>query len=660
MNATFDQLQQAVRAGKLLESTLNNIVYYLNVQQLPDWFTLSLEELVAQRQWAELDDRFFKCIEFGTAGMRGRTIGNYATTAEKKEHNHYVHAAIGSNCMNDFNVIKATLGLFKYCRIYIEETLEFPRRPSLVVAHDMRYFSRHFCELIASNWSQLGGDVYVFDGPRSTPQLSFSIRYLGVTAGIMITASHNPFYDNGYKVYLQDGAQVCDAHAKGITRCIEQVSLQETLPFLTKDIRQVFCLSPLNDEAYLECVQEVLLDVDVLKIYKPKVVYTPLHGTGSVSILPLLKNFEWNVHCVDAQLKMDPAFPTIQFPNPEHKEALKMALDLAQEIDADAVIATDPDGDRMGVALKNDQKEWCVLSGNTLAVLLAEYRISKMICLGILPRKQEKRRNAALIKSFVTTPMLKAIGDYHGLKTVETLTGFKWIGAKLNDYEIELKQRIRKMQGLGLDYNQTSFKKRKDLLLQHATFYIFGGEESYGYLANDRVRDKDANAAALMFCEFLAYLKSKEINFSDYLDEMYCKYGYFQEDLLSFSFEGAAGFSTMQKLLTSYRQDMPKRINNIRVLSVTDFSREGHHKDCDGKIIAAANFLIIKLIDGFSVAVRGSGTEPKVKIYLLGQSEVEHEDLLPHIKQDVAQRLRQLKEFLREDVAKRVQAKRIT
>ncbi len=653
MNDTTLQIQTAHQSGHLLDSTFQNLLSYVQTPQLPTWIKESLKELVQRQQWDELNNRFFKQISFGTAGMRGRVIGEQTTSIENPDDHKCEYAAIGSNCMNDLNVIRATLGLYKYCKLYIEEHYEFPVRPTLVIAHDMRYFSRHFCELTASTWTQLGGDAYIFDGPRSTPQLSFSIRHLGTIAGIMITASHNPYYDNGYKVYFKDGAQICDAHAKGITRQIEQIHLMDTLPFLTINLQNVFRLSSLTDEAYLECVQDVILDNRLLKKYRPKIVYTPLHGTGSVSILPLLKLFEWDVRCVEQQLVMDPQFPSVKLPNPEHHEALDMALKLAEESRADAVIATDPDGDRMGVALKNQHNEWCILNGNTIAVLLAEYRISQMIALGILPKSPAKRQHAALIKSFVTTPMLKAMGNHHGLKTIETLTGFKWIGAKLNDYEAELTQHVQKSTGLSLDYNNTSCAKRREFQLQYSTFFIFGGEESYGYLANDFVRDKDANASALMFCEFIAYLKAKEINFDDYLDEMYCKYGYFSEDLLSFSFEGAAGFSSIQKLLNSYRQNAPKKINNIRVIAVVDFLKE-KLRDCDGKAIPSTDFMIIKLINNFSIAIRGSGTEPKVKMYLFGQSEVENGDHLPAVKEAVRNQLSGIKEFLKQDVAERL------
>ncbi len=655
MQKTIEAIQNANNEKKLLNSSTDNLIFWLNSGVLAPWAIESLHELVSKGDWEELNNRFYKKIEFGTAGMRGRTIGEKATSIEKgssKDHD-YQYPAVGSACLNDFNVIWATMGLFRYCKRYLEDETEFFQRPRLVIAHDTRYFSKHFCECAASAWAQMGGDAYIFDGPRSTPQLSFSVRHLQAIAGIVITASHNPFYDNGYKVYFKDGAQVCDPHAKGIIKDIYQVDFSEIKPFLVKDLANVNILSPLTDEAYMECVREVVLDEDCLKTYKPKTVFTPLHGTGAVSTLPLLAQIEWDIHCVEKQMLQDSAFPTVKQPNPEYKETLTLGIEKADKIGAKVVIATDPDADRMGVAVKTEKNEWVALTGNMIAVLLAEYRISTMIRLKWLPRKKEKRGNATLIKTFVTTPMIEAIAKEYGLKLVETLTGFKWIGAKLADYEEALKERLRKTQGVALDYDRTTVKKRKDLHLRHSTFYVFGGEESYGYLANDRVRDKDANASVLMFCEFLAYLKSREMPLSDYLDDLYCRYGYFAEDLLNLYYEGATGVEKIKKLLNSYRANPPKRLNEIRVVSFTDFSK-GEVRDVDGKLIPPQEFYLIKLLDGSSVAIRGSGTEPKLKFYLFGHQEVENPDKLRAVKETMQAKLKALKDFLKADAESRI------
>lgn len=651
MDTLLGKVKNALLAHKLLEASFGNIVEFINIKNVPEWAINSLQELVDNEKWEELNNRFFKPIEFGTAGMRGRCIGHVPTSYEK-EGEGYVHAAIGSAYINDFNVITVTIGLFNYCKSYLETVSEYPRRPSVVIAHDSRYFSRHFCELVASTWGQLGGDAYIFDGPRSTPQLSFSVRYLKTTAGVMLTASHNPFFDNGYKVYFNDGAQICEAHASGITRNIHSVDCSDIVKFLDKDFRYVLHLSPLIDEAYLECCKEAILDTALFRTLKrTKIVYTPLHGTGSVCILPLLKNYEWNVLPLESQLKMDGAFPTVKSPNPDNLETLELALEEARRSDADGIIATDPDGDRMSAMLKDSKGEWCLLNGNTIAILLAEYRLQAMKRLDLLPKKLD---NMVIVKSFVTTPLLKSFAEKNGMRLIETHTGFKWIGEKLKDYERVLTDYMLRSRGLSLDYTRCSYKARKNLMFKYSTFFFLGAEESCGFLANDAVRDKDANAAAIMFCEFIAYLKEKELNFSDYLDEIYYKYGYFKEDLLSFTFEGANGLNKIKHLMDSYRKNAPKRMNDVRVLTFNDFFKIDQLKDADGKIIPASNFVIIRLLDGCSIAIRPSGTEPKLKMYLFGQAEVTEDESLPDIKALVDKRLGSLKDWLRKDVEARV------
>ena len=646
----FGILQDALKSRKLLDTSCGNISALLNTPNLPEWVLGSLETLVVGENWDELNNRFFKSVEFGTAGMRGRTIGSVPTKFEKEGDN-YVHAAIGSTCMNDFNVIIATIGLFNYCKFYQDTDCEFPKRPSLVIAHDMRYFSRHFCELTATVWSKLGGDVYIFDGPRSTPQLSFSVRYLKASAGVMITASHNPYFDNGYKVYFDDGAQINESHAHKIMQEIQKLSYADALKFLDVDLREVHTLSPFLDSVYLECCQDAILDVALFKTMKQtKIVYTPLHGTGSVCILPLMKNYEWDLHPVDSQLIMDSAFPTVKSPNPDNLETLQLALEEAKRIDADGVIATDPDGDRMSAMLKDRKGNWHLLNGNTIAVLLAEYRLSAMERLDLLPKKLS---SLAVIKSFVTTPLLKSFAEKNGLKCIETHTGFKWIGEKLKDYEAIATRKELRSHGISFDYTRCSYKARRNIMVKNSTFFFLGAEESCGFLANDAVRDKDANASTLMFCEFIAYLRAHELSFTDYLDEIYAKYGYFKEDLLSFTFEGAEGFSQIKQLMSSYRNNMPKRMSDSRVLSVTDFSKPETRTDADGKVIPASNFMLVHLLNGCSIAIRPSGTEPKLKMYLFGQSEVKSGDDLPTIKKEVGNRLESLKAWLKQDVADR-------
>lgn len=649
MEALLETLKQGLDQRELLETTYFNIVHFLQTEDLPDWAKDSVFFLIKNRNWEELNDRFFKTIAFGTAGMRGRMIGKVSTPTEK-DGDTYVHPAVGTCCMNDFNVILTTLGLFNYCRSYLETNCEFQRRPNLVIAHDSRYFSRHFCELAASTWTRMGGDAYIFDGPRSTPQLSYSVRHLKTIAGVMITASHNPYFDNGYKVYFCDGAQINADHAQKITRQIEALSYEDAIPYLDTDFRDIFHLSPLVDEAYFECCQEAILDLHLFKTLKTtKVVYTPLHGTGSVTILPSFKNYDWNVFPVESQMKMDGAFPTVTSPNPDNIETLKLALEEAKKNDADCIIATDPDGDRMSAMLKDKSGQWNLLNGNTIAILLAEYRWNTLQKLKRIP---ENTSNIAVIKSFVTTPLLDCFAKKNGLKLIETHTGFKWIGEKLNDYETILKDKLGRM-GLVLDYTRCSYRARSDLMLKYSTFFFLGAEESCGFLSNDAVRDKDANAAVLMFCEFIAYLKSKKLSYIDYLNEIYTKYGYFKEELLSFTFEGSNGAKKIQHLMQSYRQNTPKRVNDSRLLTFSDFSTIGLWKDADGKVIPESNFLIFRLLNGCSIAIRPSGTEPKIKLYLFGQEEVQENEQLSDVKHRVDERVKALKAWFQADVEKR-------
>ena len=657
MELILKKLLEARNNKKILNTTLENATLWLKSEMLPAWAIDSISEIVDNNNWEEIDNRFFKPLEFGTAGLRGRTIGAYITKAEKgnSTDNSTQYAAVGSACLNDFNVILTTIGIFNYCKLYSEEKFDYAQRPKIVIAHDVRYFSRHFCEMVASTWTQLGGDAYIFDGPRSTPQLSFTVRYIGATAGVVITASHNPFHDNGYKVYFKDGAQVCETHANEISKNIQDLQLTSAKKFLDKDLSNVSYLSPLVDEAYMECAKEVIVCRDLFKSYKPKIVFTPLHGTGSVSFLSLAERLEIDCVCVDSQMKMDPTFTTVKFPNPEYKEALSLAIETAQNVSADAVIAMDPDADRIGVAIKNDKNEFVLIDGNKLAVLLTEYRLSALQKHKWIPKYKggDKRNNIAIIKSLVTTPMLNSIAEHYGIKLIETLTGFKWIGAKLLDYELDLEERMRRTQGIVINYDKTTYKKRKDILLRHSTYVAIGCEESFGYLMLDKLRDKDANSTAIAFCEFLCYLKAREISFLDLLDDLYLKYGYYSEDMLSLTFEGASGMSKIERLMTSYKKNPPKRINETRVLTTTDFSN-GTTKDADGKLIPPANFLVIKLINGFSVAVRASGTEPKIKMYIFGQSSVDDPDTLQSVKDNVKSKLNDIKIWLDQDAKQRL------
>ncbi len=646
------EIKQAEKNGDLLASTVANLEAWLEGDFLPDWARASIAELVEKRAWAELNDRFYQYMVFGTGGMRGRTIGSIVTQAEKGEPSPQgtpEHPAVGSNVLNDFNVVRATIGLYRYTEGFLDRSQRFDV-PKLVIAHDVRHFSRHFCELAASTWAGLGGRAYIFDGPRSTPQLSYSVRRLGAAAGIVITASHNPPHDNGYKVYFEDGGQIVEPHAGGIIDEVEKVALSELPAFLQKRETGVTVLPASVDQAYHESVARTVIDRDLLYRSGIKVVFTPIHGTSKAATMPLLKRFNVNVLTVDEQMADDPGFSTVRSPNPENAEALSMAMALAEKEDADIVVATDPDADRMGVAVRRDDGRMGLLTGNQIGCLLAEYRISRYKSMGLLPESGSER--AALIKTFVTTPMQGAIARTHGLKVINTLTGFKWIGSKINGYEKLLKRRLLETESIALDYDGTPFRKRAELLLRHSTLYVFGGEESYGYLSGDEVRDKDANSAVLMFCELAAFAKTEGKTLDVMMDDLYRKYGFHHESLGQIYYEGAAGSAKIRNILESYRDNPPREMDGVEVTRMTDFGRDEIH-DADGDRVPPQNFYFLELANGYSYAVRGSGTEPKIKFYLFARDEVADGASLTDVKAATVKKVDALREAVEQDAARR-------
>jgi phosphoglucomutase len=655
MSSIVAKIKEAGAAGQLLESTVQNVTAWLEGGFLPEWASASIGELVEAKAWSELNDRFYTALQFGTGGMRNRTIGNVLTEAEKgipSPMETPEHAAVGTNMMNDFNVVRATIGLYRYCARYLGEKLGRDEAPRIVIAHDVRHFSRHFCELAASTWAKLGGVAYIFEGPRSTPQLSFSVRYLGATAGVVITASHNPSHDNGFKAYFEDGAQVVFPHAEGIIHEVYQVPLAETPAYFDLDLSRVVTLGDAADAAYLEALKENVLDTEVFAAAQPKIVFTPIHGTGGVTGPKILQELGLEVDLVEAQSTQDGRFPTVKSPNPENADALAMAIAQAKQTGAEVVMATDPDSDRMGVAVRTENGEMQLLTGNQIGSLLAAYRIAKMKEQGILPKNGSSR--AALIKTFVTTPLQSAIAERHGLKVINTLTGFKWIGEKLGIYQRALTDKLLTEEGLALDYDRIPFKKRAQLLLEHSTFYVFGGEESYGYLASDLVRDKDANAAVVMFAELAAALKQQGKTFADYLDEVYLRFGYYLEGLVNLYYEGAAGAEKIARILKSYRENPPKKLGEFVVEEFQDFGTSTF-QDADGKEIPKQDFYFLTLDNGYQFAVRGSGTEPKIKFYVFAKEDVAQPGDLPDAKAKAETQLAALKSAIEADARTRAE-----
>jgi phosphoglucomutase len=644
-----DQLQSAVLSGQLMPASTANIAAYL-AAGLPAWAQSSIKELLEKRRWSELNDRFYRELEFGTGGIRGRTIAAVATAGETGTPGHYgvpEHAAVGCNMLNDFTLGRAVIGLYRYTEGYLKGKGD-PARPRLVIAHDVRFFSRYFCELSASIWTRLGGEAFIFDGPRPTPQLSFTVRHIKAHAGAVITASHNPPHDNGFKAYFGDGAQVIPPHDTGIAAKVAEVAIGSVSDFLKVDLKGVVTLGREMDDAYMDVAGSAIVDKSILRTAKMTVVYTNIHGTGAIHAVPLLIHAGCYVIQVLEQTAPDPRFPTVKSPNPENAEALSMAIATADRRGCNVVMATDPDCDRMGVAVRGPSGAMELLTGNQIGSLLAEYRLRKYKELGWIPEKGS--RNACIIKTFVTTQLQDAIGRGHGVKVIETLTGFKWIAAKMGGYE----RRLKAAMGPDWDYDRTPFPERARLLQQHSTFYVFGTEESYGYLPNDFVRDKDGNAACLMFAELCAWVAGQGITVPEYLDQVYLKYGFYLEDTINIYYEGASGNAKIKRILDTYRSSRPTAFGSVSVTGFQDFGRE-KILDADGEEIPKQDLYVATLSNGYRFAARGSGTEPKMKFYLFASDKVSDAAALAGVKKKVRSELGELKKLIEADARARAE-----
>jgi phosphoglucomutase len=642
MAEQIPEIEAATAEGKLLETSARNIRTTLEATATPI-AAESISELVQGREWAELNDRFYRTLAFGTGGIRGRTIGKIVTSAERGEPNELgrpQYPCVGTNAMNYESVARATKGLVDYLHEWFaREKLSGP--PKLVIAHDTRFFSREFTKLAADIAARNGCDAYVFDGPRSTPELSFAVRHLRASAGVVITASHNPPHDNGYKVYFSDGAQVVEPHAGGIIAKVNAADASTP----NEKRGSVTTLNREVDNAYMARLETLVLDPDLVRAASDlRIVFTPIHGTGGVIIKPMLERLGFTFDVVLEQDGFDGRFPTVKSPNPENAEALRLAIELAQKKNADLVIATDPDCDRMGVAVRTAAGEMELLSGNQIGSIIAYYRARTLFEQGVLTKKNASR--AVIIKTFVTTDLQKAIAEKFGLRLVETLTGFKYIGAKLQKYERALPAETAE------NYRDLPEEETRRQRLAHSSFYLFGGEESYGYSGADFVRDKDANGAAIMFCEVAAYAKSKKLTIDGFLDEIYAELGYYMEKNGALTFEGAEGAAKIQRLLASYTDNVPNEMLGSRVTGVQNFETETI-RDIEGDGIPKEKMLIFELADQTRIAVRASGTEPKIKYYLFAQRRPTvgrfSPDELAQIKSELAQKLERLWEWLRED-----------
>jgi phosphoglucomutase len=382
------------------------------------------------------------------------------------------------------------------------------------------------------------------------------------------------------------------------------------------------------------------------------VAFTSIHGVGNVMSVPLLRATGLELHEEPAQAVHDPRFPTVKSPNPENAEALALAVRLAEERGLDLVMATDPDCDRMGAAVRGRDGKMHLLTGNQIGALMTEYRISRYKELGVIPRAGTDR--AALVKTFVTTALQDEIARSHGVKVVNTLTGFKWIAAKIRRYEEQLKAGYLARHGVALDYDATPFASRARLLQEFSTFYVFGCEESYGYLANDLARDKDGNSACLMLAEVCAYVKSRGLTVPEYLDEIYLRTGYYLEGVINLYYEGASGAAQIKRILDSYRASPPKAFGDVAVTKFEDFGRQDI-RDSDGELVPKQDLYRVTLANGYTFAARGSGTEPKMKFYVFAHAPVADAAALPAAKAAVRSELERVKALIEADAQARAQ-----
>ena len=504
----------------------------------------------------EMEDRFYKDLEFGTAGLRGVI-------------------AAGTNRINKYTIRRTTFGL---CNYIIKNTSEADKNRGVVIAHDNRHMSREFCIETANTLAACGIKAYIFDSLRTTPELSFAIRNLNTIAGIVITASHNPPEYNGYKVYWEDGAQVMPHIATAITDEIDKIQDYSTIPTLTKENEDlVIMLGKEDDTKFIEAVKTQVIRKELVKEVGKnfKIVYTPLCGTGNVPIKRALKEvgFE-NILIVKEEEIPDPNFAGIEYPNPEDQKALARGIELAKENHADLVIATDPDCDRVGVAVRTTTGSYELLTGNQIGGLLTNYIIEGRKELNILDEK------ATLIKTIVTSEFGASIAKANNLNVIDVLTGFKFIGEKIKLFE---------------ETNEAS--------------YLFGYEESYGYLVGTHARDKDGVVASVLISEMAAYYASKNMSLYEGLIELYNKIGFFKEKTTSLTLKGIEGLQKIQDIMTYYKNANLETISDIKVVDFKDYNKEIEN-------LPKANVLKYYLEDGSWVAIRPSGTEPKLKFYI--------------------------------------------
>ena len=532
-----------------------------------DYFDSATKRELIELSQSEIEDRFTCDLEFGTGGLRGKM-------------------GAGTNRMNIYTVRRASQGLAEYV------LAEGMKERGIAVAYDSRRMSSEFAEEAALCFCANGIPVYIFDSLRPTPELSFAVRRLGCAAGIVITASHNPPEYNGYKVYWEDGAQITHPRDQEIIEAVNGITFYDQAKTMTEEEAEsaglLHVIGEEVDREYLSELKKQILEPQSIleQADRLKIVYTPLHGTGNRPVRRLLKELGFSrVYCVPEQEEPDGDFPTVSYPNPEDRNAFKMALELARKVDADIVLATDPDADRLGVYGKDcESGEYIRFTGNMTGALICDYELTRRKARGILPR------DGAVVTTIVSGKMAESIAEEFGVKVIRTLTGFKYIGEQIRLFE---------QNGSGT--------------------YLFGYEESYGCLTGTCVRDKDAVSAAMVLCEMAAYYKNTDMTLWDRMQELYEKYGFYKEDLYTLVLDGISGQEKIRRVMEHVRTEQPERIAGLRVKKAYDYARD-ILKDCDTGAVSKtgllkSDVLYYELEDQAWCCIRPSRTEPKVKIY---------------------------------------------
>lgn len=522
---------------------------------------------LAKEKPTELADAFYQNLEFGTGGLRGLM-------------------GVGTNRMNKYTVGMATQGYANYLK------QSFPAGVSVAIAHDSRNNSRFFAETTANVFAANGIKVYLFEALRPTPELSFAIRHLKCQGGVVLTASHNPKEYNGYKAYWDDGSQLVPPHDKNVIKEVDKIASVDDVKW-TGGEANITIIGKEIDEQYIEMVKGLSVYPEVIEKHKElKIVYTPIHGTGITLLPQVLKKFGFNnIHIVEEQSVPDGNFPTVAYPNPEESEAMSLGLKLSEKLDADILAGTDPDADRIAIGVKDSTGKWVLMNGNQTAVLAFNYLIEARKAKGIAAK------NDMVITTIVTTPMIDGIAAANGVACYRVLTGFKWIA-----------DMIRNKEG----------KEN----------YIIGGEESFGLMIGDKIRDKDGISAVALLCEMAAYEKEKGRSLYEKMIDLYVQYGFYKENLISITKKGMDGQAQIAAMMESYRNNPPKSINGSNVVKLLDYELQKGINPQTGeewKIdLPKSNVLQFILADGSSISARPSGTEPKIKFYFSVNEKLEN------------------------------------